>query len=741
MKNQKITDACKNAIGTVFLLVSGLLMWSVFSDMKAYGDPIAPTAVAAPRVSPARMASSRNTTTARSTVARTGASRSTLGTKSSNARSIKTRSISVRSNDGSVQNVKKSTRSTATVAPRSIAARGNADNTTMRGVASRSTQRVVARTATTPSRVSLVGAGLRASTGTGVSVSYLTNKLYTGNYSNIIDSTTGMISADAYSTCLESYYTCMDEICTARSDTKGRCSCAGRATNFLNAETELEKANEELISLSGQLALLISTKGKDVSEAFKLTDAEKVMNCVSYKDMINQYGGTSATADANKVQEWCYAHGFYTSTCAMPDYCKDSGTNGNDFGFDIDKIDGSSSDILASLKAWANAKDLAKQFQENDDDLLTSYTAVAGVVNGLAGINATTETTTTDLDTLANKWGYELFQYAHNNVCGRVLDSCFNGIYEGCGTPPTVKVNNSTGGTTTATLCANNATSNCPFNYNSKVAISSEGEVELNERGSTNATTKSSAACFGYSTSTTTSGATSTTDPYASLRGPVADARRSIMQKYLLDANAACDAYGTALKNTAQNINYQKIAAEQALRQKRMQFYTEEQEKVKSDAVAAITNFNECISEIWDCYTENEDEENWSSARIKTYCAQVSNVPHCYEPMICDMSPLMANAIIDKDDLERCSFDSDYTKNTCRNVVTLNEILYRASNATNPYSDAELMQIARGQNANARSYDIREACLLKALGCDAGDTNDGSQGCLRSWKKPTSTGD
>jgi hypothetical protein len=73
--------------------------------------------------------------------------------------------------------------------------------------------------------------------------------------------------------------------------------------------------------------------------------------------------------------------------------------------------------------------------------------------------------------------------------------------------------------------------------------------------------------------------------------------------------------------------------------------------------------------------------------------------------------------------------------------VTLNEILYRASNATNPYSDAELMQIARGQNANARSYDIREACLLKALGCDAGDTNDGSQGCLRSWKKPTSTGD
>ena len=70
MKNQKIANAYKNAAGTVFLLVSGLLMWSVFSDMKAYGDPIAPTAVAQSRVNPARTAAARKTTNARSTIAR-----------------------------------------------------------------------------------------------------------------------------------------------------------------------------------------------------------------------------------------------------------------------------------------------------------------------------------------------------------------------------------------------------------------------------------------------------------------------------------------------------------------------------------------------------------------------------------------------------------------------------------------------------------------------------------------------
>ena len=670
MKNQKITNAYKNAMGTVFLLAGAFFICSTLLSMRAVlADPIAPAQSNPARANTPRTAPGRTVANTR-TPARTTTTRATTTNMASRttapSRNISTRSVSIRNSNGESTDVKTAVRNNS--ASRSIASRTTANNnTTMRGISARaSAQRVVARTATTPSRVSLVGAGMRASTG-GVTVSYLTNKLYTGNYSNIIDSSTGLISADSYSTCLESYYTCMDEICTARSDTKGRCSCAGRATNFLAAETALEKANEELISLSGQLALLISTKGKDVSEAFKLTDAEKVMNCVSWKDLVAEYGSNYSDPE---VQSWCNAHGmFNASDCKQPSYCSEKG---NDFGFDIANVDGSSSDILASLKAWADAKDLAKQYTDNNTtNLINQYATIGGVINGLSGITQDVDTSKAALDTLANKWGYELFEYAHNNVCGRVLDSCFNGIYEACGTPPsgTDSAGNKIG------KCANGASTSCPYNYNSAISVTTTGngagEVVLNERGSSNATTSTSATCFGYSSS---SG-----DPYATLRGPVADARRSIMQKYLLDANAACDTYGTALKNTAQNINYQKIAAEQALRQKRMEFYNEEEAKIENDAVVAITNFNECISEIWDCYNENSDAENWTTARIKTYCAQVANVPHCYEPMICNLAPLQFKKVIDVPDSTKCTFSMNRDENTCRNLVNLNEILYSAT--------------------------------------------------------------
>ncbi len=744
MTHKKMTDAYKNAVGTMFLLAGAFFICSTLLSMRTVlADPIAPTAMP----TTARVNSARNTattrttnatratatrgtatrgTTSRATTARPASTRATAipnaaTTRGTNSRSVRTRSVSVRSSDGSVKNIGGTSRN--------VASRATYGNTTMRGTAART---VTARTGT-PSRVSLVANGMRASAGTGVTVSYLTNKLYTGNYSNIIDSTTGLISADAYSTCLESYYTCMDEICTARSDTKGRCSCAGRATNFLAAEEALDRANEELIQLSGQLALLVSTKGKDVSEAFKLTDAEKVMNCVSWKDALEVAGTTKDSKGVTISKEaymknWCRSHMMYDdskcSATAQPDYCSSSG---NSFGFDISDINGSSSDILASLKAWADAKDLAKQFTDTDTDtLLTNYTTIAGIVNSQINISDTVDTSKANLDTLAKKWGYGLFEYAHNNVCGRVLDSCFNGIYEACGTPPsgTDSSGNKIG------KCANGASSSCPYNYNSAIKVTTSGdgsgEVVLNERGATGSTTSSSATCFGY---TSASG-----DPYVSLRGPVADARRSIMQKYLLDANAACDTYGAALKNTAQNINYQKIAAEQALRQKRMEFYNEEENKIESEAITAITNFNECISEIWDCYNENVNEDNWSTARIKTYCAQVSNVPHCYEPMICQ-GMVQFRKIIDEPDNANCKFSVNRDENTCRNVVTLQEILYGATGTDGYVGVSNIDEILTGAITKTSS-EIREACLLKALGCgDSNADNDASQGCLRKFKK------
>ena len=716
MKIRIDTDSCKNAMGTLFLLATAFFVCSTFISMRSvFADPIAPNnqnLITSGRQSPRSNTSTSNRTISRSTVSRatnTVASRPTTD-KTTVSRGTASRNVS----------------------SRSVAATRGTDTgitSTSRGISSRTKNSVTrttnnrairARTASTTSRVGVANspmAGSRASTST--SYSYLSSKLYSGNYSNIIDSSTGLIAADAYSNC-------MDEICVARSATKGRCSCAGRATNFLAAEDALEKANEELITLSGQLSLLIATKGKgdDLSAAFSLTDAEKVMNCVSWKE-------------ATDKEQWYKDHPTYTSESSnnlvtsytsAPYYC----TN-NKFGFDIGSIDGSGSDILAQLKAWADAKDLAKQYTTEDtNNLLSQFTSISGIVDALSGITVDIDADEASLDSLADKWGYKLFEYAHNNVCGRVLDSCFNGIYEGCGNPGTLTDSDGK----THSKCATSATTNCPFNYNSYISVDgTTGDVVLNERGSSSASIASTSSCFGYTTTTTgtRSGTTasSSSDPYVSLRGPVADARRSIMQKYLLDANAACDSYGTALKTTAQNINYQKIAAEQALQQKRLEFVQEEEARILSEATTAIDNFNECISEIWDCYENFAEEENWTTARIKAYCAQVSQVPHCYDTMIC--SPLQSQlaAIVDKPDSTSCQFTNDYETNTCRNVVTISEILY-GTGARNPVDVTTSGTTARDSAA------IREGCLEKALNCGILAPYGAESGCLREWSKPAS---
>ena len=739
MKKRDIAGLTKNAVGTVFLLAGAFFVCSTFLSMRAvFADPIAPTVT--PTVSANTASPRANSRTNRNTGAmRARTTSTTPRTEQSASSRANTASVSRADTSASVS---RNVVSRASATPRSASSTGRA--VVSRGVTSRantSTSRnVVARmqAAQTPSRVSLLGSAIRGNQSAAAATNtytYLSGKLYTGNYSNIIDSTTGLISADAYQNCLESYYTCMDEICTARSAAQGRCACAARVKSFIQAEEALETANEELIKASGELALLIANRGKDVSQAFQLTDAEKVMNCVSWQETVQKYGQTSSEA-----VKWCSDHSIYAdsggsvTSCAKPSYCSASGNN---FGFDISNIEGSGSDILATLQAWADSKEgTIKLLETNNDDLLNSFTNVSNIVSGLTGIGSDGNSKES-LDTLANTWGYELFQYAHNNVCGRVLDSCFNGIYEACGTPPTVRVNNSTGGTTTTSLCANNATSNCPFNYNSKVAISSTGDVTLNERGSTTATTTSSATCFGYSTSTTTNGTTTTTDPYASLRGPVGDARRSVMQKYLLDANAACDVYGDTLKKTAQNIGYQKVAAQQALQQKRLEFKRDEENTVLSNATDAITNFTNCVDEIYDCYetmlsSHGPDSSSiWTAARIRTYCAQMSQVPHCYEYMVCNPSHAQFKAVLDFADSDTCTYSQDYSKNTCRNIVTLNEILNGAATQTKT-AEVSATITTNGITAVKNSAALRELCLQEALGIDGTD-NDPKKVKLRTW--------
>ena len=732
MKSRKFADYCKNAMGTVFLLAGAFLVCSTLVSIRAvFADPIAPiatsTVVAGPQATRAGTASPRSTNatsrrtatntvsrgttttatasravTSRGTTARTTATPTTARTATTAATRATTTSASARpSVSASRTTANTVSRGTATTSGRNVVSRGTVAN------ASRATtnRNVVSRAGTT-ARVSLQGSAIRGSKAAtnSTTYTYLQNRLYTGNYSNIIDSTTGLISADAYNNCMESYYACMDEICTARNAAQRRCACAGRVKAFAEAEAALEQANEELIKVSGELALLIATKGKDVSQAFQLTDAEKVMNCVSWKD-----ASKNGTATDDEFGDWCEEHALFDNTCSHntpPSYCEEKGNN---FGFNWKDLDGSGSDILASLQSWADAKEATFTILEQDNDnLLDVFDNLTSVVGNLAGISGSLADSENLKDSLAETWGYELFEYAHNNVCNRVLDSCFNGIYEACGTPPS-------GGT----KCGNGR-SQCPYNYNSYITVSNTGTYELNFiEPNTGYTASNSATCFGY---TSASG-----DPYADLRGPVADARRSIMQKYALDANADCDAYGEQLSTTAQNIGYQKVAAQQALQQKRLEFYQEEQETILADATAAGTNFNECLSEIFDCYETQADSENWSTSRIRTYCAQTANVPHCYETMICNPSTSQFRAVIDEQDSEECNNSQDYEQNTCRNVVTLNEILNGVNGAT--VTDTEKPLCIGEDAAKCNSADLREQCLLNNWVTE-----------IRTWTKPTDSG-
>lgn len=715
MKSQKIANSFKNAMGTVFLLAGAFFVCSTFLSIRTVmADPIAPindltnvrgqgraqTTRASGRTNPRANATrttrnivSRAAVTPANvadTNARTAPSRTTNSSRAVTSRATINRATAStnRANAGGVRNVV----SRATAATN----RANARNTrAVRARTSVATTAATANSAANRARVSMGAGSLRGNSGS-VSTSSLGSKLYTGNYSNIIDTTTGLISNEAFNNCMESYYTCMDEICTARNAAQRRCACAGRVKAFAEAEAALETANEELIKVSGELALLIANKGKDVSEAFQLTDAEKVMNCVSWQDVTNQYGASSEQAI-----DWCYNHGIYgsnggkVSSCSKPTYCSESG---NDFGFDVTKLDGNGSDILASLQAWAEAKEQTLTIVTDDTESLTSaFDNLSTIVSGLAGIGGSLANADKQTDSLAETWGYELFEYAHNNVCSRVLDSCFNGIFEACGMPPAG-----------ARKCGNGA-AQCPYNYNSVISVNNTGTYELNfVSPNTGYTASNSATCFGY---TSVDG-----DPYVELRGPVADARRSIMQKYALDANADCDLYGEQLRVTAQNIGYQKVAAQQALQQKRLEFAQAEEESVLLAAIDAGTNFNECFSEIYDCYeTQISSNPSWTDARIKTYCAQVANVPHCYEEMICTPSTSPFKAVIDKADSDKCNNSPDYVTNTCRNIITLNEIL-NGTGATD-VADVDV-------RTSTDSAAIREKCLM-----DSGADD------LRNWLK------
>ncbi len=700
MRNRDYGKILVNATGTMFLIASVFFVCSTVLSMRAVLAEVMPQmnipqyqTAASPRTSntSARTTASPRTTTtssralvSRASVAPTASTTSRAATTATASRAAAT--------SGSVNSRAASTANSNVVA-RSVSPRTTSTNSNVN--ASRSVvSRVAAASPSSVSRVSLSGDAIRSTTGVTYTYATTSSSLYNTSVSNIIDSTTGLISADAYSNCMESYYTCMDEICTARSAAQRRCACAGRVKEFAAAEDALEQSNEELIKVSGEIALLVASGGKDVSAAFQLTDAEKVMNCVSWQEA----NKNDTWSDDERV-EWCNEHGMFGTACpadGMPTYCEESGNN---FGFNVDNLDASGSNILAQLQSWADAKDstitIINETNTTGFDLFDDLD-----ISSLPGLG--TVNTDEVADYLAETWGYDLFGYAHNNVCNRVLDSCFNGIYEACGTP-----------SGSQNKCSNGANT-CPFNYNSDIIVDGDNVEFVTPNTST--VTSSTPACYGYTTGT---------DPYAQYREPIADARRSIMQKYVLDANADCDVYGEQLRTTAQNISYQKVAAQQALQEMRLEFKLQEEEDIYDTAIAAIDNYNECVAEIFDCYEANEDTEGWSTSRVKTYCMQMSNAPSCYETMICKSTRSPFYGVVDKMEATDCVNSQEYETNTCRNVVTLNEILNGVDGTTITDWDAFIPGLT-----TTNSADIRESCLRETLGVET--LNDPS---IRSWEK------
>ncbi|MDR1071696.1 MAG: hypothetical protein LBL21_03580 [Rickettsiales bacterium] len=628
MKSRQLYARIQGLLGSLFLTAGFLFIFLViFSASSAFADPVqqeiqpaAASAAQSPRSN--RSASARGGGAVRGAAAARPAQRSggTVNTAAANAArpAAPSRSVAVRGGGA--------TRATAAAAQRNIRAR--APSAAVRAGPSRS---VVARSGVQQARVGLTGSAIRASTGTVSST--LTTRLASTTYNNLVDPTTGMLSADSYSNCMSSYYTCMDEICTARNPGQRRCACAGRVKTFNSVEATLQTAKEDLLKVSGELSLMIAAKGESIHSAFELTDAEKSLNCVSYRDEKKRLGGSSANMKA-----WCDAHMMLeTNACTTTMTATCTGLYGGATDDDWMKIlNGADSDILTSLQTYANTLNEVNTFTySNEDNLWGSISNVSLIVNSGNSILDTE----TSVDKLAQTWGYDLFQYAHNNVCGRVLDSCFNGIYEMCGNRPAAQGGGSG-----------------PYNMNSDITVNGNDIEFVTPKGTTAST--GTATCFGY--------ASASGDPYTTLRLPVADARLSILQKYVLDANADCDVYGEELKTQAQNMAYQKIAATQLLQKKRLEFATNKETDRVQTLSSAKENYLKCIDEIIQCRQDKNREAGWTgnTNRIKQFCNTMSNVPTCFERMVCD-----------REATEITVDDSSATPATERNTVVMSEII------------------------------------------------------------------
>ena len=576
----------------------------------------------------------------------------------------------------------------------SAAAANNARGVTARSAASASA---------TQARVSLTGpamrSGIRLNPGHNIAQNntFLSNQLHQQTFSNLIDPHTGMLASDVYSSCFQAYYACMDEICTVRRPGQRRCACAGRVRTFNDVEHQLIHARETLLRVSGEISLMILTRGESIHSAFELSDAEISLQCVSFRDMIRQSGGGTAQptdelerarcGGLNVRDCWCRDRnavggtGNWDCTTEMNQMC-DRYSQGSTNWMDI--LNGSDSSILAGLSQFAHQiNHVDTMFSTDPNMFFGSIFNVNQIVNGGNANLFAGSSQEQEMDRLAQTWGYELFEFGHNNVCARVLDSCFNGVFERCGQRP-AELGGGTG----------------PFNLNSRIRVENNDVVfNVIGSGTANANNVGTPQCFGYTAATG--------DPFATLRRPIGEARLSILQRYVLDSNADCDVWGENLRSQLQNVDLQRVAAQQMLQRMRLEFAQERQQNTANALANAKQSFVRCIDEIHQCRNDQNHERSTRHGQtnaIISFCNLMSQVPSCYQPMICNQgAPVKV------------------TEGADRNTVTLAEILSR-NNLTNPEVPNAL-----------------EMCLRNTLGihtCDA--TNDNctvpqGENSIRDW--------
>jgi hypothetical protein len=347
----------------------------------------------------------------------------------------------------------------------------------------------------------------------------------------------------------------------------------------------------------------------------------------------------------------------------------------------MDILNGADSDILAGLRRYAEQiNEVDTMFREEVNPFGNAFLNMVDITNDVGDITGSRRQA--DIDRLAETWGYDLFAFGHNNVCGRVLDSCFNGVFEMCGMRP----QNQGGGSG-------------PYNMNSRITVSNN-DVNFNVVGEGTTVNIGTPQCFGY---------TNNNDPFRDLRRPIAQARLSILQRYVLDANADCDVWGESLRNQLQNVDLQRVAATQMLQRARLEFAQERNNNRIRDLSAAQQNYLRCVDEIWQC---RNDQNNSRSTRVGqtnniiAFCNQMNQVPACYRQMVCDME---ATEVI-----TASSADDDNLQNT----VLLSEILAVSNDPQDP----------------------REICMRNSLGVVELDTNGAPISCgahstnsIRCW--------